>query len=146
MCAGKHGGPSLILGAFFHHAPHLLRRGLSDGARAGQCIHSAGQLTLGPPLSSEHWYCRWAAVASQLYKGSGDLNCDPHTPVVRCLATSCYCNSWGSYFYSFPNLTFVGPMHVYMHIVSKYCKVLFQSLPVPISQFQYWLMLARVCH
>jgi hypothetical protein len=33
---------------------------------------------------------------------------------------------------------------MYVHIVSKYCKVVFQSLLTPISQFQYWLILARV--
>jgi hypothetical protein len=119
---------------------YSLRQALWVGAKAGQCIHPAGQLTPQMPLSSEHWDCRQAAVASQ----HGDLNCDPHTWVVKCLATSCYPNSWEFYFCNFPNLTFVGPVHMYVHIVSKYCKVVFQSLLTPISQFQYWLILARV--
>lgn len=60
-----------------------------------------------------------------------------------CLAASCHRSSWEFYVYRFPNLRLVGPVHIYTHIGSNYCKVVFQCLPVPFPPIvQHWLVIA----
>lgn len=63
--------------------------------------------------------------------------------MAKCLATSCYPSSWESCFCSFPNLKFVGPVHMCVHVLVNSERLCFRVCLHPFPPlFQYRLVLA----